>query len=363
MGFDSFIGNPRAVRTAREMLSRDHLPGALLFTGPEGVGKKTLALMLARAAVCEKGGSDFCGECVRCRRADEMFAAAQEDLVRRREMKEAARRVEGLVYFDLQLIAPLTRFILTEQIRQLRTVAYTRPFELPRRIFIIDEAQAIHWQAVDVLLKVLEEPPATTILILVCSNAYELRTTIRSRCQRIPFQPVEEPSIRELLAKDQRLPKSQQDLAARVVAGSVARALTFAPDDYRHRRQPWLDFLAAVVHESPHKAAAPDLQLLFDSSRALAENREDFEDTLRIGYVLLRDLLQILEGGADKEVVNVDLLADLRGWASGLGLAGIEKLKTGLDQAYRLQVRNVNQQLGFETLGLELLSSSRPGPA
>ena len=61
--------------------------------------------------------------------------------------------MEGLVYFDLQLIEPMTKFILTEQIRQLRSVAYTRPFEFPRRIFILDEAQAIHWQAVDLLLE------------------------------------------------------------------------------------------------------------------------------------------------------------------------------------------------------------------
>ena len=90
----------------------------------------------------------------------------------------------------------LTKFILTEQIRQLRTIAYTRPFEFPRRVFILDEAQTIHWQAVDLLLKVLEEPPETTSFILICPNAYELRSTIRSRCMRIAFQPVEQALIR-----------------------------------------------------------------------------------------------------------------------------------------------------------------------
>ena len=86
----------------------------------------------------------------------------------------------------------MTKFILTEQIRQLRSIAYTRPFEFPRRIFIIDDAQAIHWQAVDLLLKVLEEPPETTSFILVCPNAFELRSTIRSRCMRMAFQPVDQ---------------------------------------------------------------------------------------------------------------------------------------------------------------------------
>src|ERR1017187_255179 len=184
MGFDSFLGNPQAVAAVREMLTYNRVPGALLFTGPEGVGKKTLALMMAKAMVCERGPADFCGQCAHCLKAEQMLAAEREDLARRRESKDSTRRVEGLVYFDLQLIEPLTKFILTEQIRQLRSIAYTRPFEFPRRIFILDEAQAIHWQAVDLLLKVLEEPPETTSFILICPNAYELRSTIRSRCMR-----------------------------------------------------------------------------------------------------------------------------------------------------------------------------------
>ncbi|MGA3325388.1 MAG: hypothetical protein ABSF45_13020, partial [Terriglobia bacterium] len=126
MGFDSFLGNPQAVAAVREMLAKGRLPGALLFAGPDGVGKKTLALMLAKALVCERAAGNFCDECAGCRKAEQMFAAAREDLARRREFKESARRVDGLVYFDLQIIEPLTKFILTEQIRQLRAIAYRR---------------------------------------------------------------------------------------------------------------------------------------------------------------------------------------------------------------------------------------------
>ena len=92
-----------------------------------------------------------------------------------------------------------------------------------------------------------------------------------------------------------------------------------------------------------------DWRLVFDSARALAENRDDFEGTLKVGYSLLSDLLHILLNPAADAVVNVDLSARLQGWAPKLTLAGIEKLKAGLDQAYRLQIRNVNPQLGFET--------------
>lgn len=361
MGFDSFLGNPQAVAAVREMLAGGRIRGSLLFTGPEGVGKKTLALMLTKALVCKNGPSDFCEGCAACRRAEDMFTAAREDLARRREMKDATRRVEGLVYFDLQLIEPLTRFILSEQIRQMRNVAYTRPFEFPHRVFIIDEAQTIHWQAVDLLLKVLEEPPDTSTFILVCPNAYELRPTIRSRCVRVPFQPVEESFILALLATEKRLSKTQQTLAARATAGSVAMAKDFDPAEYEKRRQPWLGFLEAITHRAPPAGSVPDWPLLFDSTRALTESRDEFEDTLKIGYSLLRDLLHCLLEGSQKEVVNVDLLPRLKGWAEKLGLPGIEMLKAGLDQAYRLQVRNVNQQLSLEALAIDLVSGSEGG--
>jgi len=284
-----------------------------------------------------------------------MFAAAHEDVERRREIKEAVRRVEGLVSFDLQIVEPLTRYILTEQIRQLRAVAYTRPFEFPRRVFILDDAHTIHWQAVDLLLKVLEEPPETTTFVLACPNAYELRSTIRSRCLRIPFQPVGEAVIKELLAREKHLTGAQQALGARVAGGSVGRAQAFDPAEYTRRRQPWINFIEAIARRGA-PGPAPDCRLLLDSARALAENREDFEETLKIGYSLLADLLQAFGDPAAGALVNVDLQASLPGWAARLKLAGIEKLKAGLDQAYRLQTRNVNPQLGFEALGIELMS-------
>jgi DNA polymerase-3 subunit delta' len=354
MGIETFLGNAKALAALRGMLASGRMPGALLFAGPEGVGKKTLALMVAKALNCERGGDDFCGECPPCRKAEEMLAATREDLDRRRASKDTQKRVEGLVYFDLQLIEPLTRYILIEQIRQLRNVAYTHPFEFPRRVFVIDEAQAIHWQAIDLLLKVLEEPPETTTLILICPNAYELRPTIRSRCRRVAFQPVEESVIRALLAEEARVPKAQRMLAVGISAGSIARAKAFDAGEFERRRRPWLDFLDAVSVRTQEPVAAPYWKTLFDSTKALTENRDEFDETLRLGYALLRDVVQVALAGPEAKVANVDLLPRLKTWTAKLGIGNIARFKEGLDQAYRLQTRNVNQQLGLEAVALDL---------
>src|ERR1019366_9102268 len=100
--------------------------------------------------------------------------------------------------------------------------------------------------------------------------------------------------------------------------------------------------------------------ILFDSSKALTENRDEFNEVLKTGYTLLRDLLQVLLRGAAANVANVDLLPRFKSWAPQLGLERIEKLKAGLDTAYRLQTRNVNQQLGLDALATGLLADSRP---
>lgn len=346
----------------RGMLAGNRVPGALLFSGPDGVGKKTLALMLALALNCERrspGGDDFCGECARCRKAGEMIASTREDLERRRALKDASKRADGLVYFDLQLIEPITRFILIEQIRQLRSVAYTHPFEFARRVFVIDQAQAVHWQAIDLLLKVLEEPPETTTLILIAPNAHELRPTIRSRCRKIQFLPVEETVIHKLLAELPGLNPSQQELGVRIADGSITVAKTFKLADYERRRKPWLDFLEAMTARPAKSMGASDWKILFDASKAFTENREEMDETLKTGYTLLRDLMIVLLNGPGSKVANVDVLSRLKTWAPKLGLARIEKLKTGLDTAYRLQTRNVNQQLTMDALATEVMADSQ----
>jgi hypothetical protein len=159
--------------------------------------------------------------------------------------------------------------------------------------------------------------------------------------------------IERVIEEEGKVGKAQRGLAARVAAGSVARARTFDAGEYQRRRKPWLDFLEVVARRAPSPG---DWKTLFDSTRALGEKRDELAETLRIGLSLLRDLALALEGGPERETVNVDVADRLKAWASALGYAGIERLKSGLDQAYRLQSRNINPQLNLDSLALETIA-------
>jgi DNA polymerase III, delta subunit len=358
MGFDSFLGNKKAVTAVRGMLASGQVPGSLLFSGPEGVGKKTLAVMLAKALVCERPGpegNDFCDECPNCRAAGEMLAAGAEDLARRQGIADAQRSTENLVYFDIQIVAPITRFILTEQLRQLCAAAYARPFALPRRVLIIEDAQDIHWQAADLLLKVLEEPPETTTLILVCPNPYQLRTTIRSRCVRVDFAPVEDAILEPILALPQRIRAEQRSLALRLADGSMAKAKSPDFTEYEAQRRPWLDFIGALA-DSLASSRPDHWGKLVAASKAITADRQLWEPNLRVGYLLCRDMMVSLSESKGRYVVNADLKSEIGAWGRQLGFERLARLMTGLDEAYRLRARNVNAQIGLDALAAGILA-------
>ncbi len=347
MSFQDFIGNRKAVESVRQMLSSGRIPSALLFSGPEGVGKLTLARMFAQALQCEKEKDDFCGECRGCRRTAEMFELAEQDWERRRGIKSATRRTEDLIYFDVQLIEPVSQFILTPQINSAVRTAYTKPFEFRRRVFILNDAQKIHWSGVDRLLKALEEPPPTTLFILICPNAYALRATVRSRCTRVGFLAMEEGEMENVLRRETEWSASERRLVVRLSGGSLGRARRFDLDDYRRRRQDWVTFLEGCL-------SGNDWSRLFEVTERFGKDRENLEENLILGYTLLRDLMILRTSGEEGRITNLDLAAQLRRWGGQVELPWIERVTRALDKSHREQVRNLNQQLALDALAAEL---------
>jgi DNA polymerase-3 subunit delta' len=245
LGFNEYIGNQRIVAALRGMLAAGRVPHAVLFTGPRGVGKYTLARMFAQAASCERLIDDFCGECATCVRLAELAdpqPLIERALAERGESADAAA-VERMplllqpnadvcvvVPDPVRLKTPVARPVLhVGQLRAVQRAAYFRPTGR-RRIFILDGAETMRWDYANIFLKILEEPPESATLILLAPSPYALLSTIRSRCLQFHFAPLEAPQVEEILREHSEMSATQRKLAAHLSEGSPGAALSMEPE-------------------------------------------------------------------------------------------------------------------------------------
>ena len=193
MPFSDFQGNSEIVHHLREMISRDHLPHALVLAGGRGAGKYTLALMLARVLNClntpkTEGLPDFCGTCANCAQIglaadlDARFAEAVEARESLRETDKKETRIFVQTHPDVLVIPPdpPQMMIKVDQVRRVIETIYYRPAEGREKIYIFTDS-AFMKEAANSLLKVLEEPPEFATIFLLARNPGELLPTIRSR--------------------------------------------------------------------------------------------------------------------------------------------------------------------------------------
>jgi DNA polymerase-3 subunit delta' len=239
------------------------------------------------------------------------------------------------------------------QVRQVIHVAYYRPPVEAKRTFTIFTSSAFMREAANSLLKVLEEPPEHTSLIVLTENPQELLPTIRSRCviHRLGALPVAD--LESLLATRRRLLKPQdRALAARLAEGAVGRALTIDLDVYLASRQDALVILRTALRE-------PDYTQLFhatESFRAGADGQEKSINLLRALGSLIEDLL-LMVAGTPRLIRNIDLEAELGRLAQGLTVDWIDGASRALVQVESGMRRNLLRSLSLDAMavGLERL--------
>jgi DNA polymerase-3 subunit delta' len=290
MPFAAIIGHHAVIDLLRHAVARGRVPQSLLMAGPDGVGKHTTAVALAQAVNCpvrrQSGGDDACGTCPTCRR---IAAGTHSDVVELDRGDEASIKIKAL------------------RDRVLDVVGY-RPFEAARRIFIIDPADDLTIEAQDALLKTLEEPPPSAMLMLISAYPDTLRPTILSRCRRLRFGPLAEQDVARVLIERHRIDPARARLLAAISGGSPARALAADDDDLAADRDAALSLLQAASRQG--------VMGRLKASAALAKHRTDRRDReslgLRLSVVesLLRDLVALAARPA--AVVNTDLARELQ---------------------------------------------------
>jgi DNA polymerase-3 subunit delta' len=368
VGFSEFLGNERIVAALRGTLRTERVPHALLFTGPRGVGKFTLARMFAQAANCERLPDDFCGQCDPCKRIA-LLADPQplidRGLAERGESPDAATveriplilqthpDVWALVPDPIRLRNPVARPVLhVGQLRAVQRAAYFKPGGR-RRVFILDSAETMRWDYANIFLKILEEPPESATLILLAPNPFMLLPTIRSRCLQFFFAPLETAQVEKLLEERTKMKSAERKLAAQLSEGSPGLAMTFDLDETMRLRREVLRILELSIDG---KSFAP----LFSATSALTKSqKQSFENVLDLFYSLTTDLLELASGSDGKHLRNPALRKELEALGKKVDFEWVSRALEGLDQLHGRLRRNINRQLGLDALAVSL-GSDRP---
>jgi DNA polymerase-3 subunit delta' len=344
--FSSLIGNDEVKESLRHLLASGRVPGSLLFTGEEGIGKKLFALELAKAMNCRhRVGVEACDDCSSCKRISRStFPPFGKD-------DDDKERLIWSEHADVAMARAYKNIIRVPVMRELEREANFRPFEGAARIFIVEDADTMNDHAANALLKTLEEPQPTTHLILTTSNPTALLATIRSRCQMIRFAPIPREAIETFLIEEKKFPAADAELLSRTSGGSLGRALGTDIDTYRERRDSMLEVLTAL-------ALTGDRVQLLRAAEALAaaKDRDEYERRLDALEGLIRDAWALRLGRPDGTIVNSDLLktlkavaAELKSEQAGSWLKQIEELRGALEV-------NLNRKIASDALLLTMAS-------
>jgi DNA polymerase-3 subunit delta' len=327
MKWTDIIGHKDHVAMLRHMESSRRMPHAVLFTGPNGIGKVMVAKVLAAALLCSHEEERPCGICLSCQ---QMSYSSHPDFL---------------------LIAPEGANIKIEQIRNLQQEAALAPYSSQRRVCIIDGAELMTTQAANSLLRILEDPPGEIIFILIAANKQTLLTTIISRCMAISFQPLaDEVLAQALMVNGYR--SEQAEVAARLSGGRMGIALEIlAPDGFSVRNQ------ALGIMENLLEAK---IEIVWKTA-ALLEKMERNEVLQIIRYLtyILRDILLLVTGQGRQLLFNIDIAQELGELADRWSEGQLVKAIKAVETARRAIYANANTRLTSEALMIKIYDLAR----
>jgi DNA polymerase-3 subunit delta' len=342
--FDDFSGNGQVTEALEQMLAHGRLAQTLLFSGPEGVGKATLARRLGARLLGR-------GELIE---RDDMSRPENIETITAREKLSAEKRNEDPLQFashpDFVTFPPEgpLRQISIQQTRLLKERAQFLPHKGNRRIFLIDHVDRAGDQAANSLLKTLEEPPDHLVVIMTAENAYDLLPTIRSRAVPFHFAPLTAEEMRTFV-EARALDRPERRIA--LAAGSPGLAISLDLDAYDKRRSAMLALLKVAACQAPFGTWVP-------VSEAMARSKsEKLELYLKVLYELLRDLLLLQQGGG--AIHNQDIRRDLESLAGGLEFSWIRRAVSRVDLIASLIRRNIQKTIALDALIVELRAEAR----
>jgi len=366
MAWDSIIDQERVVRTLKRALSQNRVAHAYLFHGPDGVGKKAVALEMARALQCPNGEVEACDDCRVCRKTRRMVHPDVHVLFpypKGTDEDDVAQRIERLGQDRYAAVDFVRRPSLSDPSETsnkqvmyhidrvhedlLRPMSF-RPAEGQYKVALITDVGHMNESAANAFLKQLEEPPPQTVFVLTTRRPEQLLPTIVSRCQRLRFDPLLPESIEAALIEREGMEAHEAGMLARMADGSYSRALELAVnEDLMTSRQLVLDYFRAAYT----RKVEPLNQHIDEIS---SQGRERVKSVLRLMLRWIRDLMLYRELGDEAPLVNVDQKEAVARFCNNLPHADLSAMVDLVEEALELTERNVRRSLVLTALAQTL---------
>lgn len=322
MKLSDIAGNKRIVEYFQRALTRGHLGHAYLFSGPDGIGKTTLARLLCKTLLCRNPTEEGpCEACVSCAK----FESGNHPDFHPFE-------ADGL-YFKIDLV------------RQIIHHASLKPVESAWKTFLLQDVDYMRDEGANAFLKVLEEPPGQTIFFLISERSEVLLPTIRSRCQSFEFQPLQPAEIKKWLVDNKKATEQEAAYLSLSTHGSLGKALDVNPQQYQEMRDKvLLAFETAILPKTYYT--------LVDAIRAMTVDRTEMVERLLILEELTRDLV-LLKSGGDATLIHEDARKRLVVMAENVDSRLLDEFYDKLLQA-REAILKINANIGLSLQSLLL---------
>ncbi|MGC9348465.1 MAG: DNA polymerase III subunit delta' [Anaerolineae bacterium] len=318
------VGHRWAVQQLQHAVEHGEVPQALLITGPDSVGKRTLALTLVAAMLCRSDENRPCGECLACRKLD---SGNHPDFMHVKLEDDSAH-------------------LRIDQIRQMERFLALTPKESERKIALASDFERATTSAANALLKTLEEPPRYANLILLATDADLLLPTIVSRSQQINLRPLSSQEVAGALTSQWQVEEQEAQRLARMSGGRIGWAVRAAthPEFYQKMM---------TASETLVSALGQDLPSRFETAETLAHASAELQEILEYWMTFWRDILLIQMDNAEA-VVHQELFQTLSHIAKSVSAQVTVEVLNALEQSLEGLMSNANTQLLTENLLLNL---------
>ncbi len=357
--FKNVVDQELVKRILAGALEKDKLAHAYLFYGEEGVGKWAMGLELAKAVNCEDKNVNPCQKCVPCKKISKLIhpdlglifplpplegkSESQKESDKQKLIQEIKETKVTCPYATVSYFKKTT--ISVEQIREMKKNLNLKPVEGKKKVVIIKEIENLSYGGANSILKVLEEPPGDSLLILTTEKIDQLLPTILSRCQLLKFSPIPSDHIRKELEKRLKLSPKKASFIANISKGSLGRAIYLAQKEVPLAQEKAKDFLKLCFKK--------DFSEIIDFVESVSKEytRKEVLELIDGFIIILKDLYLFSELGEKKRTKDKDLeeLKNLFG-----PFSQFEKAIGEAENAKRAIERNVGVNLALLAFSIKL---------